>query len=298
LLEGLDRQVFSVAPTPSIHLIVVDNSPAADAAETCKTRARASALHYLHEPRPGISYARNTAVAAVPSGTDFVAMIDDDEVPDPNWLDQLLDAQSRSGADIIIGPTTPRFPRGTPEWIAASGFFLKPQNQKSLRELDPDPPAATCNVLMCASLLSDSGVMFEPALAISGGEDNLFFQSLKIRGYRFAWAAAAHVIEWIPPERANFVYMCRESYRRGCLTYFIKQRKKPVSILRSLRVALRLLLRSVWDIACDILLMLASIGQERHIWMAHALNIARRLGTIAGVLQIPNRHYRPGEVAC
>jgi succinoglycan biosynthesis protein ExoM len=299
LLDGLDKQVFSAVPTPSICLIVVDNSPAGDAAEACQAGERAWPLQYLHEPRPGISHARNMTLAAVPAGTDFIAMIDDDEVPDPDWLDQLLDTQLKSGADIVVGRTTPVFPAKTPDWVSASGFFPKPQNPDTLRKLDPDPPAATCNVLVRASLFDDPVSSFDTALALSGGEDKLLFQSFKLSGYKFAWAATAHVRESIPAERANFVYMWRESYRRGCVKYLVKRRLKSRSALRSLWIAIRLSVRSLGRIGSDLLgAMLACLGRKDRGWAPHVLNVADSLGTIAGVLQIPNRHYRPKRFEC
>ena len=298
LLQGLDTQTFAIAPQPRVQLIVVDNSLAGSAAATCEAYASRWPLHYLHEPRPGISWARNTALAAVPPDTDFVAMIDDDEVPAPDWLDQLLDAQARSGADVIVGPATPVFPPHTPDWIMSSRIFMKPENWANLHELDPDPPAATCNVLVRAALLGPAGQSFETALALSGGEDKLLFQSLKLRGYRFAWAAAAGVEEWIPAERANFTYMWRESYRRGCVKYFVKRHLKSRSTLGALRIALRLMVRSIGLITWSVLRMLASLGRKSRAWVPYALNVADNLGTIAGVLQIPNRHYRHKDAAC
>jgi glycosyltransferase involved in cell wall biosynthesis len=292
LLGGLDKQVFRAVPAPSVQLIVVDNSPLGEAAATCRARSWAWPLHYLHEPRPGISHARNTALSAVPQGTEFIAMIDDDEVPASNWLEQLLAAQARSGADIVVGPSTPRFPQGTPDWVPASGFFLKPHNACELRDLDPQPPAATCNVLVRASLLGASGQLFDPALALSGGEDKLLFQSLKLSGYRFAWAAQALVTEWIPQERANLAYMWRESYRRGSVKYYVKRRLKASSAPRALYLGLRMALRGLTRIAVDLSCGLARIGRGRAVWVPHALNVADSLGTIAGVLHIPNRHYR------
>jgi succinoglycan biosynthesis protein ExoM len=297
LLGGLDAQVFNDVPAPSICLIVVDNSPQADAAATCSARPWAWPLHYLHEPRPGISYARNTALAAVPEGTDFIAMIDDDEVPVPNWLEQLLAAQARSGADIVVGPSTPIFAQGTPDWVSASGFFLKPHNARELQDLDPQPPAATCNVLVRASLLGASGRVFDPALALSGGEDKLLFQSLKLSGYRFAWAAHAHVSEWIPPERATLAYMWRESYRRGSVKYYVKRHLKATSAPRALRMGLRMAVRGLVRIAAGLLGALTRIGYGRAVWVPYALHVADSLGTIAGVLRIPNRHYRDGKHA-
>ena len=299
LLEGLNKQVFSAVPTPSICLIVADNSPTGDAAEACRAGEGTWPVQYLHQPRPGISHARNMTLAAVPPGTDFVAMIDDDEIPAPDWLDQLLDAQAKSGADIVVGRTTPAFPAKTPDWVSASGFFPKPQNPDTLRELDPDPPAATCNVLVRASLFDDAAVPFDTALALSGGEDKLLFQSFKLSGYTFAWAADAHVLESIPAERANFTYMWRESYRRGCVKYLVKRRLKSRSALRSLWIAIRLSVRSLGRIGHDLLrAILACPGQNDRGWVPHALNVADSLGTIAGVLQIPNRHYRPKRFEC
>lgn len=298
LLAGLDQQTFSVAPQPTVLLIVVDNSPNGTAAATCASQQWRWPLRYLHEPRPGISHARNTALAAVPDGTGFIAMIDDDEVPDPDWLDQLLAAQVRSGADIVVGPATPVFPPGTPNWITSSSIFMKPENWASLRELDPDPPAATCNVLVRASLLGAAGLSFDPTLALSGGEDKLLFQSLKMRGHRFAWAAAARVSEWIPAERANFAYMWREAYRRGCVKYFVKRRLKSRSALGALRIAVRMTVQALGRMVWHLLRMLTSVGQARGVWVPYALQLADNLGTIAGVLQIPNRHYRPKDVPC
>jgi glycosyltransferase involved in cell wall biosynthesis len=298
LLNGLEQQVFSISPQPDVQLIVVDNSSNRSAAAACEAHQSRWPLHYLHETRPGISYARNTALAAVPPGTDFIAMIDDDEVPAPDWLDQLLQAQARSEADVVVGLATPVFPPQTPEWVAANAIFVKPENWQSLQELDPDPPAATCNVLVRAELLGPNGATFDPALALSGGEDKLLFQSLKLSGYKFAWAAAARVDEWIPAERATLAYMWRESYRRGTVKYFVKRRLKSRSLPGAVRIALRLVVRSTGLIIWSVLRMLPRLGQKRHAWVPYALNVADNLGTIAGVLQIPNRHYRPKDAAC
>lgn len=163
--------------------------------------------------------------------------------------------------------------------------------------IDPRPPVATCNVLVRASLLGSSGHSFDPALALSGGEDTLLFQSLRLKGYRFAWSAQAHVSEWVSTERANLPYMWRESYRRGSVKYYIKSHRKVTSAVRAQYIRLRLLLRALVRIGVDSLFVLANIWRGRAIWLPHALNVADSLGIIAGVLHIPNRHYRSEERA-
>lgn len=219
-------------------------------------------------------------------------MTDDDVVPVNDWLDKLLDAQRRSNADVIVGPTSPDFPAGTPAWIEASGFFLKPQSQSSLKDLEPNPPAATCNVLFSASLLNEGKLAFDPALTLSGGEDKLLFQQLKRRGVKFAWAPEARAREHFPADRATPGYMLREAYRRGSVKCFIKQRLKSRSPWKSLLIALRLLVRSIFYLVRDLTLLLLNLPRGPDYRIQYGLRIANSIGTIAGVFRIPNQHYR------
>jgi succinoglycan biosynthesis protein ExoM len=111
-------------PGLELAVVVVDNSADASA-ERQVSRAGAAMpmpLHYLSEPRRGITYARNAALEKATSlGCDFVAFIDDDEVPASRWLSALLAAQGRSGATAVVGDVRPLLPPQAPAWIAAGG---------------------------------------------------------------------------------------------------------------------------------------------------------------------------------
>jgi O-antigen biosynthesis protein len=77
---------------PDFEVIVVDNAPATDAVAALVAQLRAAGtsrvpLRHIVEPRPGLSWARNTGLAAA-SGT-IVAYLDDDEHPDRHWLAEL-----------------------------------------------------------------------------------------------------------------------------------------------------------------------------------------------------------------
>jgi len=73
----------------------------------------------LHEPRPGLSLARNRALEACDED-DVLAFVDDDAIVFPGWLGALeaawRDAGARTGC--LGGPILPRFPAGRPDWLS------------------------------------------------------------------------------------------------------------------------------------------------------------------------------------
>jgi glycosyltransferase involved in cell wall biosynthesis len=279
---------------------VTDNEGSEQIKELCHDFGRGcfDSLLYVHEPRRGISHARNTCLDNIPDGTDFVAMIDDDEVPAQDWLEQLLVAQRESGADVVIGPTTPTFESQTPAWVALSGFFKKPRDQDSLVHLQADPAAATCNALVRSRPLATSGVRFHPRLALSGGEDALFFRELRHAGCTFAWSAHARVFETIPPQKARLAYMLREEFRRGNVRIFLNRFMEgrvrgPAGPVKTARV--REGRRAVKRILCGLGGVLGSLPRwstRRDRMAMSAARIARGVGMLSGLLGIRNRHYQ------
>src|ERR1700741_3630743 len=61
-------------------------------------------LDHLIAPERGIAQVRNALVArAFEHRCDFIAMLDDDEWREPQWLDAFLDVQAETGADALHG---------------------------------------------------------------------------------------------------------------------------------------------------------------------------------------------------
>src|SRR6266540_6484865 len=115
-LEGLDPG--------RLRVVVLDNDAAASA-EPVVRRFRASLpgeLRYRVEPRRGYPFARNAALQEA-GPVDFVAFIDDDEVPEPRWLAELARVQRSSGAAIVTGPVLPMLPPTAPRWARDGRFF-------------------------------------------------------------------------------------------------------------------------------------------------------------------------------
>lgn len=81
---------------PRYEVVVVDNAPASDALRgVVEGQAEdGTTFRYCVEPRPGLSWARNTGVAA--ANSDIIAFLDDDDEPDEYWLAQIADGFARN----------------------------------------------------------------------------------------------------------------------------------------------------------------------------------------------------------
>lgn len=162
----------------------------------------------------GLASVRNALVAEAlrePSIT-HIAMIDDDEWPDPRWLSALLAMQQRTGADIVGGPVHSSFDAPAPAAVRASRFF------KASRMPDGrvDIVWGTNNVLITRDCLEAAArPWFDPRYGLSGGEDVDFFIRQADAGRRFAWASDAVVHEAVPHTRARYSWLVRRAFRIG-----------------------------------------------------------------------------------
>ncbi len=68
---------------PRLDLLVIDNAPSSSATEVL-VRSKYPGLRYIREPRPGLDWARNRAIAEAKG--EIIAYADDDVVIDPRWV--------------------------------------------------------------------------------------------------------------------------------------------------------------------------------------------------------------------
>ena len=163
-----------------IELLIIDNDPNGSSKriyDEWQSRLPFS-LHVAEETKRGIPFARNRAVdtALDAVGADYVAFIDDDDTPRPDWLRHLLSAARATRADLIFGNWTWASEIQIPPWLRNVGF-LHPTGARS--GLFGRPlGGATCNVLVGRSLLDSlrgKGQVFSEQFAFTGGEDTEFF---------------------------------------------------------------------------------------------------------------------------
>lgn len=209
LLTGLSALTFRKMPPPEIIVVVVDNDSLRTAEDICRAAQLPYQMKYVAEPRRGIAQARNRAISEV-GDVDFVAFIDDDEVPCPAWLDELLWAQASFGADVVSGPVLPEFAPDVPEWVKTGQFFERPI-YVSGRSLDK---CNAGNVLVRREVFSTVRA-FDERFALTGGEDTQFFLRVSQSGYTIVSSGEAFVSESVSRSRANIRWVLRRAYQVG-----------------------------------------------------------------------------------
>jgi glycosyltransferase involved in cell wall biosynthesis len=247
LLGALQELRFPDEP-PELRVLVVDNDPEESARKLCEdARSWLSApLVYIVEKRRGIPQARNAALVASLSHCHFLAFVDDDEVPEPDWLAELLRVQRAGDADAVAGPVLPRFEPGAARWLTRGGLFEQPRHATGAR-IDY---AYTGNVLVRTAALAQMDAFFDEGLALTGSSDWEFFKRFAASGRRIVWADAAITHEWVPASRLSVRWLLARAFRVGCSTLRVERQRAP----RARSVAW-LLANSCWCIVKGVLLL-------------------------------------------
>jgi succinoglycan biosynthesis protein ExoM len=284
LLEALARLSFPDIAEPSIDIVVVDNRAEGEAADPIVHVGAEYPwpVRVVREERVGIPYARNRALRAVGPDTDYVVFIDDDEFPDPLWLQELVSVQRAFDAHVVEGPVLPEFPSPVPGWIHTGRFFHRDRFQTGARRT----LAATSNVLILWSAVAPLDVWFDERLARCGGSDSLYFRMLHHRGCRIVWADEAIVREIIPLERANQGWLLRRAYRIGNTSGMV-DRLAPASPLVP---AFRVVKAGVWLVRGLLRVPFALVG-GRAALVSGLQEIVRGVGNLTGLLGITPRRY-------
>ncbi|MCA2219604.1 glycosyltransferase, partial [Jidongwangia harbinensis] len=182
---------------PGYRILVVDNAPVTDTtAEVVRSAAHRGPVDYLLEPKAGLSFARNAAVAAAPG--QILAWIDDDEYADPTWLAEIARALAdHPEADVISGVIVPAELETQPQlWFEQFGGHSKgrgftpdifsPATAHRQSPLYPLPPFGTgANMTFRPGVIERIGG-WDTALGAGtpamGSEDTLAFTQVLLTG--------------------------------------------------------------------------------------------------------------------
>ena len=174
-----------------LQIVVVDNDPENSAREVLAAFQGKDnvSLIAIHLPVANIALARNAAISA--AKMPWLAFIDDDEIPENDWLYQLAKCQKEFSADAVFAPVVPRYLPGTPEWLIQGHFFDRRRFASGTRIAEED--ARTGNVFLLAEMLNAVPGPFNSTFGRTGGEDSLLFRQLLALNKRFVWCDEAAV---------------------------------------------------------------------------------------------------------
>jgi GT2 family glycosyltransferase len=179
------------------------------------------------EPRQGNCNAYNRgfaeALAAFPNLT-HVAIIDDDEVAVPAWLETLVRA-AETGADIVGGPQRPVFDDAVGAERFARHPVFRPAHQESGAA---GLITSTGNCLIAVTVLRAMGPPYlDERFNFLGGGDTDFFTRCRDKGFTFQWAEDAAVIETVPARRTERSWITARSLRNGLISAIIQRKHNP-----------------------------------------------------------------------
>jgi hypothetical protein len=177
-------------------------------------------LRRVFESKPGLSNARNAAVAAA-SGA-FIVWTDDDVLVAPEWLDSYAEViRQHPNADILGGPIEPWFDGTPPGWLSR-GFHVV-QGAYAARDTGCGETAMTTdNLPFGANMAVRREIQlrhpYDPALGRAPGimlgcEELDVLKGILREGGRGFWVPGASVRHFIPRSRQSLLYLW--SYWRG-----------------------------------------------------------------------------------
>jgi succinoglycan biosynthesis protein ExoM len=258
-------------------VVVIDNDSSESARQTVENIAVKSkkTINYYVELEQNIALARNKAIEK--SNGDFVGFIDDDEIPETDWLLQHHKAINMSSADGTLGPVLPSYDKKPPNWVLKGKFFERPTHQTG--QVLEWKNTRTGNVLLKKSIFYTVRKWFDPSFG-SGGEDVDFFRRMIDENHKFIWCNEAVVYEHVPTNRCTVKYLLNRALLRGKNTF--KQKKgRLYSITKSI---IALLIYSAIVPFCFI------IG--KHCFIKYLIKLCDHLGKILAFLRLNTINVR------
>lgn len=194
-------------------IVVIDNDPqhsAKSAIEAFIPQSPAEII-FAHEPSPGVSNARNTALRNARGR--FIAFLDDDMEACAGWLENLLRAAKDFEAGLVFGPVKAVMPdQDSPVFTYMSGAF---DRIPYLKNGYIERGVATGGCLADRKAKDWPEPVFDPSFNQTGGEDDAFFAYLLERGIKAYWTNDAKCLEHIPANRATLSYVWKRNFAFG-----------------------------------------------------------------------------------
>lgn len=215
-------------------------------------------FHVITEIQEGIPFARNAALRwAKMFGQKWILFIDDDAMPDANWLREMIEDFGEFDTDVLQGSWKFEYPIDYPP------AFPRMQDSAWTRG-EKLPTAATRNVAFRTDRVWKSGLKFDEGLCVFGGSDTDFFHKLTQGGSKIQATDRGLVLEAIEGVRATRMWHTRR-FIRGYQGWALTPGTEIVYDVQKYRRGLKASWRLVW---CAVPYVLAPTKYEARFWAA------------------------------
>ena len=161
-----------------------------------------------------------------------VLVIDDDEVADPNWLENMCATRERFKTDIVGGPQRPVFAKPEHQHFANHPVF-SPHYTKT----DVVPILySSGNMLVGRHVLEAHGYPFlDLKFNFMGGGDADFLDRSVRKGFTLSWCNEAPVFETVPERRTEADWIRARSLRNGVISTLVEKKMRAMEPFGGLR---------------------------------------------------------------
>jgi hypothetical protein len=224
--ETLNRLAQCAPPRHSDWEVVVVNNNCTDDTDATIARFRTRLpLVPIHQPIPGLSNARNAALAAATG--DFILWTDDDVLVSRDWL-QAYEAgiQAYPDCSIFGGPVQSYFEVEPPEWLrrnidefacAFALIDLGPDARPLIDDILPFGANFALRRSAMAGIRFDARLGRQPSALSILGEETGVMKAMMSQGATGMWLPTVTVEHRIPAGRQTLHYV-REYFRGSGLT--------------------------------------------------------------------------------
>ena len=279
-LRELARQVRSCPCR--VDIVVLDNS--GNGAVDAASLTAAHGCRVIEVADPGLATVRNAAIDLLETRHAALIFLDDDERPEPAWLQAMVTAHRQHCATVVLGPVGTRVSPDAPAWLLGGAMW---------RATVARPDGAyrgegySGNTLIDAQFLRRCGLRFDARYDQTGGEDTDFFRRLRSVGAYVVWAQQAGVVEAIDRDRATVRGVVRRSFHAANLSWHLDRLDIPAK--RRPWMFVRRTGRFAWGASR----VTTGVAARRNDRVVRGLcDMAAAAGTLTSLLGYQSEYYR------
>jgi glycosyltransferase involved in cell wall biosynthesis len=284
VLENVDALLPQCVGQP-VEVIVIDSASAPAHAEVMENLKAREGLSFIRLDEPGVARARNTGFEA--GSGEWIALLDDDAVPRPGWVEAAITYTARCDVQtaILTGRVIPHWPddAGSLEMPPSqlgprARLLLSVVDEDGFRDTTDHPIGVGANMLFRRSVLEAHGgfdvTTGRVGSNLASGEEAQMMTDLIGAGYR-CWYSDAFVVD-------HKVHAGRLT--RAWLTE--RARKEGEVELRGLKTPGQKIARAIKMLIATPLLAVLQIldrpEREYYLRLNHNLGLLRKLFAPAG----------------